>query len=151
MTFINDMLAGFKRVDLRAALPDIIVDKGPDAVQLVRNQLNVGTDGTGNKITPKYADAVYGGAYTKMKAQMNPLPGYGTPDGYLTGALYQGLKITADPNAYTTTSDVDYIDDPSLTQYGEQLLSMNDENKGIFAQESLKPAIIEYIEVTVNG
>lgn len=148
---LSEMIDGFKKVNLKEALPGLLVEAGPELVQKVRNQLNTGTDATMNKITPKYADAYYGGAYTREKNQMNPLPGKGTPDLYLTGFLYQGLTLKAEGGTYDITSEVDYFTAPQIAQYGDEVFKVSDDNKSAFNQKTFGPLIMNYVENTVNG
>ena len=55
---------------------------------LQRDQLLKGLTSKDEKIVPKYAWAWY----AKMKSQMNPLAGTGTPDLKLTGSFHNSIK-----------------------------------------------------------
>lgn len=58
-----------------------------------RTQMNVGRNAEGDKIIPDYS--MYGGSdsYPAMKHEMNPAPGFGTPDLKLTGDFHKSARV----------------------------------------------------------
>ncbi len=66
------------------------------AVQLAdvnRKQLMTGRNADGDKVIPDYSK--YGGedSYAALKHSMNPVPGFGTPDLYLTGSFHKSIRV----------------------------------------------------------
>ena len=142
MATIEQLYEAFSQVKLREDLPELIRENGTAMAELVEDQLQGGKLSTGNPIQPAYANAYY----AKKKASMNSLPGYGIPDLKVTGDYYAGIGVAIkSEDEYDIESDVDYANNASITQYGEELLALSDDNKQVFCDETLSPAIGKYI------
>ena len=77
----------------------------PLIIQLNKNQLAEGIRTDGQKLLPKYKDT----GYALKKRSMNPKPGFGTPDLFLTGKFYGGFKVDLGASAFKILSKgVDY-------------------------------------------
>ena len=85
---------------------DAIIETEDDYLQLnTEQQLQYGTDNTGNSIQPTYKNKYY----AKKKNIMNPLPGMGVPDLKVSGEFYKQLKFAdVDKQHIEIASDVDY-------------------------------------------
>jgi hypothetical protein len=141
MGTIADLYEAFSQVKLREELPNLIQATSYEIDTLVISQLDKGELATGEKITPSYASNYY----SKKKEQMNPTPGYGTPDIKYTGNLYKNIGVSVTQDAYDIESSVPYADDQSITQYGDKLLALSEENKEVYCEETLLSKIQEYI------
>ena len=141
MATIKDLYEAFGAVRLREDLPEIIQGTSKEIEILVKSQLSNGELSTGEKISKPYASTYY----ANKKHNLNPSPGYGIPDVKLTGALYDGISVTVTTDEYDIESSVDYSKADSITQYGPQLLAMSEESKQIYCDDTLLPAIQNYI------
>jgi|GEM_PF-1873151 hypothetical protein len=141
MATIQDLYEAFSQLHLRESLPIIITETGPQIVELVQEQLQQGNLATGEKISPQYVDD----EYAKLKNEMNASPGYGIPDAKYTGALYDEMKAEASGDTYDIESSVDYAKSKNILQYGPQLLAMSEDSKQTYCDETLGPAIQQYI------
>lgn len=142
MTTIEQLYEAFSNVRLREDLPELIRENGTVMAELVEGQLIQGKDATGESITPSYANKYY----SKKKFSMNSLPGYGIPDLKVTGDYYKGIGVAIkSEDEYDIESDVPYALNPSISQYGDNLLALSDDNKQVFCDQTLAPAIANYI------
>lgn len=146
MSTIDELYEDFAKLNLREKLPELVRATSFEIVALVIEQKQKGELSTGQKITPSYKDP----AYAKKKYwQYNPLPGYGTPDGRLTGALDAALSVSFNGDEYDIESKVEYADSPQIAQYGDNLLRLSDTNMQTYCDDTLAPAIQDYVtEIT---
>lgn len=63
--------------------------------------------------------------YAIKKEGMNSRPGFGNVDLKLTGAMFEGMKLIQEGDAYTVESNVEYFKD-NLDRYGEAWRGWND-------------------------
>src|ERR1700688_2324220 len=142
MTTISELYEAFGQINLREDLQILILENGTAIAELVESQLEQGKLGNDTKIAPTYANKYY----SKKKYGMNPTPGYGVPDLKVTGEYYKGIGVAIrSADEYVIESDVPYALQPSITQYGDELLALSDENKQIYCNDTLGPAISDYI------
>jgi len=82
-----------------------VKESQPLIIQLNKDQLSKGIRTDGQKVLPKYKDT----GYALKKRSMNPKPGFGTPDLFLTGKFYGGFKVDLGTSAFRILSEgVDY-------------------------------------------
>lgn len=143
MSTIDALYQDCLKLDLKGEIPQLIVDNGAEAGHLVETQLAQGQLSTGASITPEYANTYY----SRKKESMNSTPGYGVPDLKYSGDYYKSIGVALkSEQEYVIESDVPYANDPQITQYGEDLLKLSDDNLTIFAEKTLLPAIGKYIK-----
>jgi hypothetical protein len=142
MSTIDELYADFAQLNLREKLPELVLQTSTEITGFIIEQKAKGELSTGEKITPSYKDP----AYAKAKYwKYNPLPGYGTPDGRLTGAFDAGLSVTIRGDEYDVESNVPYAQDESLLQYGDNFIRLNDQNMTTYCEDTLAPVIQDYI------
>lgn len=133
-------------LSVQAEAEGALDDTADDFAELNTQQMYRGLDSTGQPIAPQYARA----DYAQMKNQMNPAPGYGTPDLYLTGAFYRGYTLRVEGGQVTEDSDVDYADD--LTEkYGPDIWGLDDENLASYRTGPFWEALKERVENQLYG
>lgn len=119
-------------------------DKMPD---IVRSQLHYGEDGTGHQISPKYREE----GYAIAKEEMNPVPGLGTPDLFLTGDFTSEIIEDVDASSFSINIDSkDYKAAKLELEYGPQIYELNETNQEYYNQEILKPAIVDNIKAVLG-
>lgn len=138
---IDDLYEAFSRVNLRQELPNLILATSYEIDVLVISQLDKGELSTGSKITPSYASNYY----ANKKAALNATPGIGTPDLRVTGRYYSGIGVAVKGAEYDVESNVPYAQADSITQYGDNLLRLSDPNMTAYSENTLFPAIADYI------
>jgi hypothetical protein len=108
-------------------------------IGFIRGQLHYGEDGTGHQISPKYRKE----GYAIDKEAMNPVPGLGTPDLFVTGDFYNSIKEDVSSSKYSFTIEGTDEKAPKLElKYGNEIYALNDQNKEYYANEILKPYIV---------
>lgn len=145
MSTIEEVYEAFSSIRLRENLPRLIKNTEYPMVLKIIEQHKRGELSTNEKITPSYGSAIY----TKFKNSLNPAPGYGTPDGTLTGAYNADLHVIVTADEYDIKSSVPYAMSPSLLQYGTNFNKLSEQSKIEYCNEALFPEIEKYIaEVT---
>lgn len=82
-----------------------------------------------------------GDFYQVFKNKLNPKPGIGNPDLFLTGEFYKGIGVVVTPTEYTVNSTSENA--PRLEiKYGSEIYGLTPQNQGIYCEETLQPAII---------
>ena len=133
----------FELLDLQKTLSESISETKEDLAESNRTQMYWGFDSTGALIGEKhpYLSTVY----ALRKEEMNPLPGFGKPDLYLTGTFNKSIKVDINSDTYKFTAD-----DPNglldSDRYGDDVLGLNEQFKTDYVTEFLEPAFNEKIK-----
>lgn len=141
MASVDEIIKVLKTIDVRESCIEAAVLTKDKIPPLIKGQLTQGKSGTGRKITPLYKNA----SYARKKYRMNPVPGYGVPDLYLSGGYYDTLDAKVDPEGITVESDkpyARYVDE----NYSGEVTKMARDSKEVFIEESYSPALADVIE-----
>lgn len=143
MQTIKGLLRKVKAFDTDKAIDATFEKTTTDLEVFNRQQMYAGYDKTGEKFTKKYA----AGSYAKKKNKMNALPGYGTPDLYLSGAYQKAITVEYSKGVLTTMSTVDYAKyvEPRYTPYG-----LGGKFKREFIAEKLRPQMQREITAAIG-
>lgn len=137
---LNDKI---KVVNIKLTIAKSVEETKDATVGIVKGQLHYGEDSSGHLISPKYKS----NQYAKNKQEENPIPGFGTPDLFLKGDFTAGIKEVVDASSYSFTIDSEDSKAPKLeAQYGGEIYGMNDQNKEYYANEILKPHLVENLK-----
>ena len=138
---IHELQRRWKQIDLKKAAASIVAEHKKDIADLNREQLMDGVNKEGKKLrkyrSPKYA---------ARKNRMNPIPGLGNPDLYLTGRFQEAMNVKLNSKTsfeiYSTDSKA-----PKLTkQYGKEIFGLTEQSKDTAAHEIVNPGLIQYIK-----
>jgi hypothetical protein len=86
---IGTLLNKFQSIDTNAIIDESFIATEPDFELSQQAQLKAGKTSTGDPISPAYLSD----AYAAKKNAMNPLPGYGVPDLFLTGSFSEQINV----------------------------------------------------------
>jgi len=101
MATVAEMLRRMEAINLTAETEDAIQQNQVAIADLNREQLfKEGIDSTGKKLS-KYKNE----KYALKKNLMNPLPGLGNPDFYVTGAFQKSIYVSAHDNQVVFDAD----------------------------------------------
>ncbi len=123
------------------------VDAQPQALlDALQQQLRTtGEDAQGHKLKP-YKDK----KYAAMKHGMNPKPGMGVPDLYLSGRLYKNMQVQDKGNGYEIVSTVPYF--PAvLKAQGIAALQLQADTKQVFRRKALFPALRKMLNALLRN
>lgn len=137
---ISEMLANVRKIDLRNALPRLIEETGSGIIRLNQKELKLGLLSTGEQIQPKYKST----PYAKKKNALNPAPGFGVPDEYVTGAFYSKFYVKASLTAFETGS----TDEKAARLegfYSQDQYGIADKDIPEYAIDILLPKVMQYI------
>lgn len=137
------MIDRVKRLDLEQALEKAFDNNLPQYVDEVRVQLYHGFDGNGNRLKPYANDR-----YAAKKTEMNPLPGFGNPDLYLTGDWSNNIETQRSGTSLQTASS-DEKNKMLIKKYGYAVLIPGGKFKASFVQENLQPDFIKEIKLII--
>jgi hypothetical protein len=142
MGTIRRMLLGVQAIKLRENLPDLIRETSGAVLSLNRFQLfNQSVDKTGEPL--KFYSSL---SYALEKNKINPLPGFGRPDLYLTGSFQRAMYVEVNSQSIKVWSRDSKTDD-LIKKYSEDIFGMSPESKGKYAKQTLYPAIQNHITV----
>lgn len=145
MATVDEMLAAFRSINLEQEIAKAIETTETAYLDAQRQQLYNGLDGNGLPL-PSY----HSPKYARAKADMNPLPGLGTPDYKFTGALYANMYIDFIGDLVQTKSNVDYFGD--LTARGGDPFTLNEASKEKLSNDNIYPVLMQSLsEITGVG
>ncbi len=141
MTTVEDLITRLASVDIAAETDTALDATDKVLVENVKNQLFAGQDASGSKLSPKYRLI----RYANVKHEMNALPGYGTPDLKLTGALYREMNVHREKDELVFDSKMDYA--PALEQkYGSGIFEPSNDNLDSYALDKFFPHLVTALE-----
>lgn len=135
-----------------------IEQTSPAIVVFNKEQLHDGITSADTTLKPYDAKLRYYGTeypfyrkqyYRVFKNEINPAPGLGNPDLYLTGSFYQGIGVVVTDTTYTVSSDSENAERLEI-KYGSQIYGLTPQNKAAYCAETLKPAIITNLKTTLR-
>jgi hypothetical protein len=142
MRTIANLLRAVQRQDLRNESLQAMADTKDKYLQHQKDQLFAGFDSTGKRLKP-YAQPWY----ATKKASMNPLPGYGNPDFYLTGAFYRSFRADIDNEGLVVYATDEKA--PDLEARDPNIFTLFEDALGAYIND-VKPAFKERITKTLN-
>lgn len=139
MLTITSLAQKFQQLDTDKIVQESFEETKEDFKQSQKEQLKAGKTKTGQGITPRYRSP----KYARVKHEMNPLPGFGTPDLYLTGAFSQGLNVEFSSD----TIDIISTDEkgPDLEHKYRDIFGLGTTFKKNYLESSLAPLVREKI------
>lgn len=125
---------------LTEAAAQVITQHGEAIADLNRQQLyESGIDGYGDNLATYKRDK-----YARKKYGMNPKPGYGNPDLYLTGDFQEGITVQVSGGSFTIGS-YDQKSKFLLEKYGAQVLRLTISSKNTVRKDMLQPGLVKYL------
>lgn len=142
----KELLAHLQKFDPVEATAQYIAAQPKALLDIVQQQLhNSGEDAQGHELKA-YKDK----KYAAMKHAMNPLPGMGVPDLYLSGALYRNMQVKDTGTGYEIVSTVPYF--PALLKaQGLAALQLQADSKQVFRRKSLYPALRKVLSALIRN
>jgi len=114
---------------------------------LNRGQLHDGQDNTGRLQTRLYKEE----RYAEYKHELNPVPGFGIPDFFITGDYYNSIQMTINQAQWQIrTYSTDNVIAPKLDAKWPRNYGLDPENTGFFSAEILKPKIIKELKMELG-
>lgn len=125
--------------NLPVTTANILSDNEAELLNLNRTQLYSGYDGYGRQLRA-YRNA----QYAVEKHEMNPQPGYGVPDLYLTGSTYAKMKALINSQTVDLFSEDEKWKKLEL-QYGEAIGRLNTESINTLRKQVIQPNLVHAI------
>lgn len=143
MATVSQMRERLKSVNLIDEALSIVSERQEQVLSLQKMQMKTGR-GKKLRTLKKYRNP----DYSKKKNQMNPAPGLGNPDLYLTGNLYSSLRVVINRDGWYLDSNVPYFFDLAKIYSEEELelfLAQNPETRAEMIAQFFQRDIIEKI------
>lgn len=141
------MFALLDRLDVTDLKPIIVLcfdDSKYEGLQLIKGQLKQGKN-QNNENFYFYESQ----PYSLDKEKLNPLPGFGRADFFVTGQFYEGIQMVVNSSQYNftifgTDQKTPRLEELISNQGGEPdlIYGLDAENTEYLSQEILKPKII---------
>lgn len=146
-----EMLRRANTIDIEQQAGEVVDEHQQEYLQLIKEQLHEGKSKEGTTINPVYkADNYSNRRYAIKKYVENSTPGYGNPDLYLSGNLYNALKMARSKNELVITSGVDYFQFIDK-RYGDTPFGLDDDSKEIYRDTVLYPALQRRVNLILTG
>lgn len=137
---LSEMLERVERLDLKAAIPDLVIKQEAALIDLNTSQLEMGMYSDDFPIEPIYAND----DYADFKKSLGSKAPFRTPNLNLDGGFYQGFEMAVNGTDYSFNSS-DWKTEHLVDKYGQDIFGLSEKNKAIFAKEILIYEIREYI------
>lgn len=133
------LLDRLDKTDIRPIIITCLNQSKYEWLGLNRGQLHDGQDNTGRLQTRLYKDE----KYAEYKNEMNPVPGLGVPDFFVTGDYYNSIQMTINNSQWSIrTYSTDNVIAPKLDAKWPRNYGLDPENTAYFSAEILKPKIV---------
>lgn len=139
MASILELLNRVKELNVQDVSERSMEEAAPEMTKRQREQMMKGINSKGKKIG-RYRSP----AYARLKNQMNPVPGLGTPDLRKTGEFHKDI--------YTEIRGEDVILDSYnektealAKKYGEVIFGLAKDSKSEFVNEDLRPVFMKNV------
>lgn len=139
MLTIKGLSRSFQKLDTNKAIQNGVEKSLPEMIKRNKVQMNRGKTKFDTKISPSYRR----NKYARIKNEMNPIPGLGTPDLYVTGDFQSKINMTLEGNVIIQKSS-DYKAEWLEPKY-DDIYGLGGDLKQEFQKEVLQPAINEEI------
>lgn len=132
------MLRRVRTIDVATIGVSIIVDTKPELLQLNKDQLmNEGVDKNSKKLK-SYAS----NSYAVRKNRMNPFPGLGTPDLYLTGGFQNSFTLRINSKSSFDIYSTNGKNNDLTKKYGKDIFGLTTDSKTEYQREVMQPQLI---------
>lgn len=132
-------------LNLEQVTEEAIEETAPQYLELNQEQLYEGTTSQGTQVSPRYRSP----KYARVKNEMNPAPGLGVPDLYVTGAFYEGQELKVVSGQIEEDSNVDYAED--LYQKYPNIAGLDEEKLDQYRAGPFKEALEAKVKSKVYG
>lgn len=158
MGYVFDFCDAVEAVDLPAIIQLCIQSTAYEIVAFNSEQLQDGVNSLGTTLRPydpklKYYGREYpeyrGDYYERFKNSLNPKPGLGNPDLFVTGGFYKGIGVVVTRDTYTVESNSDNAPQLEL-KYGSEIYGLTQQNQAIYCEETLQPAIVTALVAAIG-
>lgn len=132
---LGDLLESLQSLDLEEVASAAIEETMPELIKRNRDQLYHGITSTGGRLA-----AYRRRKYAQAKNLMNPLPGFGNPDFYVTGAFYEAIRGEVSGGVvgiHSYDSKAPYLED---RDGADNIYGLTFDNQAEYIQEDMGPA-----------
>lgn len=148
---VFDLTDRIEALDIKATIVTSVQQTSYEIISFNSEQLNSGIRSDGLTLKPYDPKLKYYGKeypqyrkeyYEQFKNSLNPNPGLGNPDLFLTGEFYKGIGVVvnANSNSFTVSSSSEKAKRLEL-RYGSQIYGLTKENKTKYAIDVLQPTL----------
>lgn len=141
---MQELLRRAEKLDTDKVINEAFDESTEDFAEKNREQLFTGQTKAGGKITYKYRN----NKYARVKNQMNPIPGLGTPDLKVTGSFYRGIRADVSGDVIQVQSTDEKGKD--LEAKYADIFGLGGEFKSSFLNDGLGPRIQQKITTLVG-
>lgn len=141
MGTIKNMLLRVQSINLPMQVPIIIDNTNQSIIELNQRQLYNDSEDSNNEALRLYGSL----SYALEKNKLNPLPGFGRPDLYLTGAFFKGFNVRVTNTSFFINSS-DGKTSNLVKKYTEDIFGLTPDSKKEYAKTIVWEGIKSYIK-----
>lgn len=141
---ISSLAENFRKLNTDKVIDESFRETTDSFEKLQKDQLKAGKTNKGDTIRPRYRSP----KYARVKNEMNPLPGIGVPDLFLTGKFYSG--IDAEPGRDVIDIISKDSKGPELENKYPNIFGLGTNFKKQYLEEDLRPKVMSKIS-SVTG
>lgn len=145
MATIFQAAAAVNKINLIDLAKQIVTENAEPLLEENRAQLYMGLRPDGNEITPRY----HYRWYAEWKHRLNPMPGLGVPDLFLTGQLHETLTLSTE--TFMPYFNSDMAGYPQIAQYRNIFGVGNTYLKWQYAAKVFNPQLRILVNKILNG
>lgn len=142
MAGLKAIISKVQSLNMREIAQLSVLNTTDQVVELNQMQLTEGLNAKGDLLGATKPYRPYkmedGREYADFKNRINPVPGYGNPDLYLTGAFYEGMYGQVENDVLRIDSR-DSKSNALQGKYGRDIFGLTEESKAHYVRVVLKP------------
>lgn len=139
MLTISTLLNNFRTLNTDTIIRESLEETKPDFIKSNKDQLKGGITNDDKRIAPRYRSK----GYADYKEGLNPLPGNGIPDLFVTGAFYEGIDETVETDSLKIFSTDEK--GPQLEEKYKNIFGLGKNFKNQYLTHSLRPTVMSKI------
>lgn len=145
MATISEVNNNWQRLDIDTEVINTIKSNSERMLTLNKEQLKEGFDKQGKRLREYRSDL-----YAQVKNRMNPLPGYGNPDLFKTGAFFEEFTLRVEQKVYfyMYSQDAKYF--TLVKNYGKDIFGLGDRKREDLIEGGFRDDLVKRVKSVVR-
>lgn len=145
MATISEVNNNWQRLDIDTEVINTIKSNAERMLTLNKEQLKEGFDKQGKRLREYRSDL-----YAQVKNRMNPLPGYGNPDLFKTGAFFEEFTLRVEQKFYFYMYSQDDKYYRLVKDYGKDIFGLGDNKREDLIEGGFGDDLVKRVKTVVR-